>query len=154
ANIFQRGRVLNRLAGGHVGNDFRDRRTWREGILSGVNEETAAKERQFLIGCIIRYLTEGLVDGKRHSRYNVLIVHVGGDSYDASWPFADKDERRHRVGPHHVAVDRVLAGEHALRHTLADDHNRLAAATVVVVEVAPGKNRHAVSGKERRRNNA
>ena len=50
-----------------------------------------------------------------------------------------------------MAVDGILAGEHALRRALAEDDDRLTAALVVVVEVAAGDERHAQRREESRR---
>ena len=114
-----------------------------------MHEQTAPKDGYLFAGClIIRYLTERVIDGKRRARYDVLIVHIGGHAYDASRPLSDIDKIHHRVAPHDVPVDRVLAGEHSLRHALAYDHDRLAAATVIVIEVAPSNNRHAECREE------
>ena len=54
--------MLDRLVGGHIADDAGDGGHQRVGIDARVNEETAAKERQFLIGGIVRYLTERMVD--------------------------------------------------------------------------------------------
>ncbi len=66
----------------------------------------------------------------------------------------DVDELHYRVGPHDVAVDRILTGEHALRRALAEDDDRLTAAPVVVVEVAAGDERHSQRREESRRHHA
>ena len=84
--------------------------------------------------------------------HEVLVVHIGHDTYYAARAGADVDELHDRVGPHDVPVDRVLSGEQPLRRALADDHDRLSAALVVVVEVASGDERSAECGKEARRN--
>ena len=53
-----------------------------------------------------------------------------------------------------MAVDSVLAGEHALRHALADDDDRLAALAVVVVEIAAGEDGNAEGGEKSGRDGA
>ena len=67
---------------------------------------------------------------------------------------ADVDELHHRIGPHQLAVDRVLIREHPLRQALADDDDRLGVAAVAVGEVAAGDDRHAERGEESRRHRA
>ena len=67
---------------------------------------------------------------------------------------ADVDELHHRIGPHQVAVHRVLAREHPLRQALADDHDLLGVAAVGVGEVAAGDDRHAERREEAGRHRA
>jgi hypothetical protein len=59
--------------------------TQRIGIHACVHKQAPAKEGQLLTaGIIIRYLTEGVVDGKRRARHYVFIVYVGGNAHDAA----------------------------------------------------------------------
>src|ERR1700693_4775791 len=95
-----------------------------------------------------------MVNGQRRAGDDVLVVHVGGDAHDAPRTLADVDEIHHRIGPHDVPVESVLAREHALRDALANDHDRLAATAIVVVEIASGDNWYAQRGKESRRDRA
>ena len=76
------------------------------------------------------------------------------DADDPPRSGADVDELHHRIGPHEVAVHRVLIGEHPLREALADDDDLLGVAAVAVVEVAAGDDRHAERGEEARRDGA
>ena len=52
------------------------------------------------------------------------------------------------VGPHQVAVDRILAGEQLPRDALADDHDLLGVQAIGVVEIAAGDDRHAERREE------
>src|SRR6476660_9083086 len=78
----------------------------------------------------------------------MFVIHIGGNADDASWASADADKCHHRVGPHDVAIHRILAREQALRNALTDDHDGFGAAAIVVVEVAAFDNGDAKSGKE------
>ena len=97
-----------------------------------VNEQTAAPDRLLL---------EGLINGHRRAGYHVLVVDIGRDTDDAAGSGADVDELHHRIGPHHVAVDRILIREHPLREALADDDDLFAAPAIGFVEIAPGDDR-------------
>src|SRR5580704_958122 len=92
-----------------------------------------------------------MIDRERRSRLNMLVVHIGGNTHDAARCGADVDELHYRVGPHDVAIDGILTGEHALRRALADDDHRLAAAPVVVVEITAGDEWHPQRREESRR---
>ena len=91
-----------------------------------------------------------MVDGQRSAGDDVFVVHIGGDAHDAARRFADVDEIHYRIGPHDVPIDSVLSGERALRDALANDHNRLAAPAIVVVEIASLNNRNTQRGEESR----
>src|SRR5256885_6767424 len=95
-----------------------------------------------------------MIDGECRAGHHVLVIYVSGNADDAARSLADINEVHHRIGPHDVAIDRILPREDALRQALADDHNRLAAAAIVVIEIPSGNNGHAESGKESGRNNA
>ena len=66
----------------------------------------------------------------------------------------DIDELHHRIGPPELTIDRVLIRKHALRHALADDHDRLGVPAVGVREIAAGDDRHAQRREEARRDRA
>ena len=111
----------------------------------GVDEQAAAPEL---------LLAEGMIDGEGRAGHDVLVVDIRGDADDAARLGADVDELHDRVGPHEVAVDGVLIGEHAPRQALADDDDLLAAVAVGVVEVAAGDDRDAERGEEAGRDGA
>src|SRR6202043_3999519 len=117
-----------------------------------VHEQAATENGQLAIA--IGHLTKGMVNGQRRAGDDVLVVHVGGDAHDAARSLADVDEIHHRIGPHDVPVESFLAGEHALRDALANNHDRLAAAAIVVIELASGNNWYTQRGKISRRNSA
>ena len=83
-----------------------------------MNEQTASPNLLLL---------EGVVYGQGRARHHVFVVHVGCDADDAPGCRADVDELHHRIGPHNVAVNRILIGKHPLRQTLAHDDDRLTA---------------------------
>src|SRR5271165_5248946 len=56
ADIFKGGSALDGLVRSHVANDAGDGGDQSIGIHAGVNKQAAAKQRQFLIGRIIRNL--------------------------------------------------------------------------------------------------
>src|ERR1700756_507624 len=93
-----------------------------------------------------------MVDSQRRAGDDVFVIHVRSDAHDASRPFADVDEIHHRIGPHDVPIDSIFPWKHALRDALANDHNRLAASAIVVIEIASGNNWHTQRGKKSRRN--
>src|ERR1700684_1826969 len=107
-----------------------------------------------MVGKIIRHLAERMIDGGRRSRYDVLIIDIGGDPDNAARALAHADEIHHRVGPHNVVIERILPREHPLRDTLADDHYRLATAPVLIVEVAAFNDGHAERREKYRGNRA
>ena len=59
-----------------------------------------------------------------------------------------------RIGPPHLPVQRVAVRKQPLRDALAHDHDQLAAAAVVVGEVAAGDQRDAEHREEARRDDA
>ena len=98
-----------------------------------MNEETAATD----------LLVEGVIDAKRRARHDILVVDIGRDADDAPGRGADIDELHHRIGPHHMVVDRILIREHPLRQALAHDDDRLAGSAIRIVEIASGDDRDA-----------
>jgi len=72
----------------------------------------------------------------------VFVIYVGGDAHNAARRLADVDEIHHR-SVHMMCRLRASSLGHALRDALANDHHRLGATAIVVVEVASGDNRHA-----------
>ena len=95
-----------------------------------------------------------MIDRERRARDDVLIVYIGGDPDNPARPFAHADEVHDRVGPHDVPIEGILAGEHSLRRTLADDHYRFAATPVIIVEVPAFHDGHAERREKSRRNRA
>ncbi len=81
------------------------------------------------------------------SRDYVLIIHISNDPDNSARSFAHADEVHHRVGPHNVPIEGILAGKHPLRHSLTDDHYRLAATPVIIVEVPAFDDGHAERAK-------
>jgi hypothetical protein len=84
----------------------------------------------------------------------VLIIDISGDPNNSARSFAHAGEIHLRVGPLNVAIEGILAGEHALRDTLPDDHYRLATAPVIIVEVPACNDGHAERREKSRRNRA
>ena len=109
------------------------------GFAARVNEQPAAPEL---------LLPERVIHRHRRTRHDILVIHIRRDADDPPRRRADVDELHHRIGPHHVAVDRILIREHALRQALADDDHRLAASPIGVVEIASGDHRHAQRREE------
>ncbi len=128
-------------SGDELANDARDLRHERVGVGAGMDEDAAAAN----------FLLERVIDAQRRTRNDVLIVDVGGDTDDAAWLGLDVDELHHRIGPHQAAVDRVARAEHAPRHALADDDDRLGIATIGVGEITAGDDRHTKRAEEARR---
>ncbi len=95
-----------------------------------------------------------MIDGERRTRHYVRIVYIGGDADNAAGRTADIDEFDDRIGPHHVVIERILSGKHALRDALADDDDGLAAAAVGVVEIAAGDHRNSERSEETGRDGA
>ncbi len=77
----------------------------------------------------------------------MLIVDVCDDPDDA----LRRGRAEVRIGPPHVAIERVAVRKHALRETLTDDHDRLVSAAILVGEIAAGHDRHAEHRKVIRR---
>ena len=73
----------------------------------------------------------------------MLVVDIGRYPDDAPGRRADVNKLHHRIGPHHMVVDRILIREHPLRQALADDDDLLTAAAVGIVEIASGENGNA-----------
>src|SRR5581483_7670275 len=88
-------------------------------------------------------LPEGVIYGQRRAWHYVLIIDIGRHADNAPGRRADVDELDHRIGPHHVAVDRILIRKHPLREALAYDDDRLAAVAIGIVEIPSGDNRDA-----------
>ena len=55
-------------------------------------------------------------------------------------------ELEHGIGPIDMPVERILAREHVLRKSRADDDDRLVILVIQGVEIAPGKNGNAKRG--------
>src|SRR5690348_5684659 len=89
-----------------------------------------------------------MVNAERRTRHDVLVIHIGRDAYDAPGGRADVDELHHRIGPHDVAVQRVLTGKHPLGQALAHDDDWVATSAIGIVEVPPGDNRDAERREE------
>src|SRR6185369_900621 len=148
ANVFQRGGMFDRLIDGHIAHNAGDRGDQSVWIHACVDEQAAAENVHTIVSEVIRHLTEGMIDRERGSGNDVFIVYVSRHADDAARTGADTDERHDGIGPHNVAIERVLAREHALCHGLADDDYRLASTAVVVVEVASLNQGDAESGEE------
>ena len=71
-------------------------------------------------------LAERLIDRHRRLAHHVLVVDVGDDADDA----ARLRLPEIRIGPPHVAVQRLAVRKQPLRHALADDDDQLVAAAV------------------------
>ena len=141
-HVVERRRLFDRLLGRQVADDARDRARPADTDRSGCGR-TGGRRR-----------TPGpmrVIDVHGRPRHDVLVVDVADDADDAPAVGAHVDELHDRVGPHQVAVDRVLVREQLLRQALADDHDALAVAPIAVVEVAAGEQRHAERGEEARR---
>ena len=102
-----------------------------------MNEETSAEDRKFLVGIVVGDLTERMIDRQGWTGHDVLVVHVFRHADDAARAHADVDEFHDGIGVHHVAVDGIFAGEHALSDALADDDDGLAAAASSVLKSRP-----------------
>ncbi len=74
ADVFESGRVLDGLIGGHAANDARDRSDERIGIYGGMDEQVTCKDGT---------LFDGGIDGDGGLRNDVYIVDIGGDADDA-----------------------------------------------------------------------
>src|SRR5215475_12508114 len=117
-----------------------------------MHEQPPAKDADAVVGKIIWHLAKRMIDGECRFRYDVLIIHIRGHSNDSARPFAHADEIHDWICPHDVTVQGILAREHPLRDTLADDHHWLAAALVIIVEVPAFDHGHAESREKSRRN--
>src|SRR5262249_54783935 len=95
-----------------------------------------------------------MIDGERGSGDDVFVVDISGDANNPARSFAHADEVHDRISPNDVTIEGVLAGEHALCDALADDDDRLAAAAIVINEVAALDDRHAQSSEKSRRDHA
>src|SRR5262245_35472158 len=83
------------------------------------------------------------------------IVNISGDANDAlQFRRALAVDFQDRIGPEHVAIDRVLIREHALREGLADDRNGLFVMDIELIEIATRNDGNAQRPKEPRRDNA
>ena len=89
-----------------------------------------------------------MIHSQCRSGHHVLVVHIGRDADNAPGRGAHLDELHHRIGPHHVPVDRILIREHPLRQALAHDDDLLAAAAIGFVEIASGDDRDAECRKK------
>src|SRR5437660_12036651 len=67
---------------------------------------------------------------------DMLIVDIRGDADNSPRRRRDIDELHDRIGPHDMAIDRVLIWECALRECLADDDDAVRLLTIQSVEVA------------------
>ena len=85
---------------------------------------------------------------------DVFVVDVGHDADDAARLVADADELHDAVGPAHLAIERVLAGEERLGDALADDHDAFGAVLVGVAEIAAFEQRESQSVEESGRDGA
>src|SRR5262245_45386350 len=95
---------------------------------------------------------------ERHSRPrdDILVVDVRRHAHDPFRLTADAAELQDEpIGHNQPAVDGgINAREHPLRHTLAHDRDPIAAAPVVLIEIAAGNNRYAERCEESRRHGA
>ena len=98
---------------------------------------------------IQRTLFEGVIDAHGGFRNDVHVVDIGDDADDAlRLRRARTCDLQHRIGPEHMAIDRVQTREHALRECLADDGNRLSILRIAVIKVATLKNGNAKRGEK------
>src|SRR5262249_52132178 len=138
--VFQRSGALNGLIRGQVANNSRDRSDKRIGLYAGVDEKAAEKQRT---------LFKAMVDGDGGLRNDMHIVNVGDDANDAlQFRRALAIDLQDRIGPEHVAIDRVLIREHAFREGLANDGDGLFAMEIELIEIATRNDGNAQRPKE------
>src|SRR5437588_2291770 len=144
--------MLNRLIGGHLPNNPRDRRDQRIRICAGVDEKATAKDRT---------LFKGAIDGERRLRNDVSVVNIGGDADDPVrrdktrfFEIGPGEELQHGIRPVNMPIDRILIGKHALGKRLADDYDGLFSMAVIEgVEIAAGDDGNAERRKKSGRDN-
>src|SRR5262245_35337336 len=77
------------------------------------------------------------------------IINVGDDADDAlQFRRTLAVDFQDRIGPEHVAIDRILVREHALREGFTDDGNGLFAFSVELIEIATRNDGNAQRPKE------
>ena len=103
--------------------------------VTGVDQRVRVARRVHEQAAAVGHLPQRVIDRERRARHDVLVVHVRHHADDA--PRLGLAEVR--IGPPHVAVERVAVREQPLRDALAHDHDELAAGPVVVGEVAAGR---------------
>ena len=100
-----------------------------------MDEKTAAKQRT---------LFKGVIDCDGWLRNDVHVVDIGNDADDAlRLRRARRYDLQDRIGPEHMAINRVLTREHALRERLADDGDRLLILRIAFIEGATPENGNA-----------
>src|SRR5437588_8882762 len=92
-----------------------------------VNEDAAAQDESLLERRIYR---------KRWFSHEVFIVDVRRNANDSPRRWRNADELHHGIGPHDVAVDRVLIWEYALRQRLANDDHAIGFLAIRIVKIA------------------
>ena len=154
ANVFERRGVLDGLIHRHRAHDARDRRNQCLGINARMYKQPSAKDAHAAAGKTIRHLAERVIDRDCGFGDNVLIIDIRGHPNNSARSLANADEVQHRVAPHNLAIEGILAWEYPLRDTLADDHNWFAAAPVAVIEVTTFQDGYAERREKPRRDRA
>src|SRR5438105_2717287 len=98
-----------------------------------VNEQAAAQDQALLEWGIYRESRLG---------DDMLIVDIRSDADNSPRRRRDIDELHDGIGPHDVAINRVLIWECALRECLADDDDAVRFLAIQIVEVASSDDRN------------
>jgi len=114
ANVGERGGVFHGLFDGQTADDLRDGADEAVRIDMCVDKQSAAPDL---------HLFERLVNRESMSRFDVFVIEITDHAHDSAGSRADVDELHYRVGPGHIVIQRVAAGEHARCDALADDHD-------------------------------
>src|SRR5262249_27839766 len=138
--VFESTGALNRLIRRQVANDAGDRCNKGIGIYAGVDEKAAAKQWT---------LFKRMVDRDGWLRNDMHVVDIGYDANDSlKFRRSIAAVFQNRIGPEHVAIDRVLIGKHALSKRVADDGRIFFALNVEIVEIPARHDGDAQRGKK------
>ena len=84
------------------------------------------------------FLFEWMIDRHHGLRIDAFVVDIGHHPHDAPRLRADVDELHDGIGPHQMAIERILPWKQLFGDAAADDHDAFRTITIRLVEIAPG----------------